>query len=136
MTCQRAVDAVQPRRRRDVLPAEEKAHVIGGADRLDLAPQRAEREPVDAREHAPVAPLLDAPRKRPRSTWPSVSSRISARSTALASSASRAANASTVTGPLDSSQPRTISATASVASSGTGSAVATAAVSGCAIAAG
>ena len=58
MTCQRALDAVQPRRRRDVLPAEEEAHVVGGADGLDLAPQRSEREAVDARQDAPIAPLL------------------------------------------------------------------------------
>src|SRR5579871_963193 len=55
----------------DVLPAEEEAHQIRGAHRLDLAPERAEREPVDAREEPALAPLLvvgsgrEAPAQRP-----------------------------------------------------------------------
>ena len=55
---QRALDPVQSRGRGHVLPAEEEAHVVGRADGLDLASQRAEREPVNAGEHAPVAPLV------------------------------------------------------------------------------
>ena len=41
----------------DVLPAEEEAQEVGGADRLDLAAQAVEHVPVDAREQAPIAPL-------------------------------------------------------------------------------
>ena len=40
---QRSVNSVQPRTRRDVLPALQKCHVLRGGDRLDLAPQAARR---------------------------------------------------------------------------------------------
>jgi hypothetical protein len=44
------------------LPAHEEAHQRRGAHRLDLAPQPREREAMDAREHAAVAPLdIDQP---------------------------------------------------------------------------
>ena len=65
MTC--SVPSTPCRRdaRRDVLPAVQKAHVLGGGDRLDLAPQRPEREAVDARQHAAVAPLVGAAAAEP-----------------------------------------------------------------------
>ena len=45
------------RPRAHVLPGEEEAQEVGGAHRLDLAPEPVERAAVDAREQAPVAPL-------------------------------------------------------------------------------
>ena len=52
-----AVRAVEARPRRDVLPAREEPNEGRPSDRLDLAPQAAEREPVDAREDAALAPV-------------------------------------------------------------------------------
>src|SRR5262249_20902820 len=49
--------AVELRPRRDVLPAEEEAEEVLRRRRLDLAPQPPERQPVDAREQRPLAPL-------------------------------------------------------------------------------
>ena len=74
------------------------------------------------------------PRKRPRSTCPSTSNRTSAASIVAVSTAKRSASSATVTGPLDSSQPRRISANASSRRSGSGVAGATAAIAGIAVA--
>src|SRR5439155_15774927 len=52
------VAAMQLRPRLHVLPAEEKAHQVGGGDGLDLPPQAAEGQAVDARQEAALAPLL------------------------------------------------------------------------------
>jgi hypothetical protein len=46
---QRSVDAVQARTRRNVLPALQERDVLRGADRFDLAPQRAEGQAMDTR---------------------------------------------------------------------------------------
>ena len=42
---------------RDVLPGEEEAHEVGGADRLDLGAQPVQRVAMDSREQPPVAPF-------------------------------------------------------------------------------
>ena len=54
---QHAVGAMQLRAGRDVLPALEEAHEIGGVDRLDFAAQAADGEAMDARQEAAMAPL-------------------------------------------------------------------------------
>jgi hypothetical protein len=77
-----------------------------------------------------------APRKRPRKIWPSVSRRIKAISIVPASTPKRVASSSTVTGPLDSNQPRKISENASSRRSGIGCAAVNAAISGVATASG
>ena len=41
-----------------MLPGEQPAHELGCRDGRDLSPQRTERQPVNAREQAPVAPLF------------------------------------------------------------------------------
>src|SRR5262249_11481936 len=51
-------DPVELRARRGVLPARQEAVEVGRADRLDGAAQPPERQAVDARQEAPVAPLL------------------------------------------------------------------------------
>ncbi len=52
-----AARSVEPRARRGVLPAEEEAHQVGAGDGLDLAAQAPQREPVDAGQQSPVAPV-------------------------------------------------------------------------------
>ena len=54
---ERAVFAEQPRIRRHVLPAQQPAHELRRVHRLDLLAQSAERQLVNAREHAAVAPF-------------------------------------------------------------------------------
>src|SRR5436309_2960429 len=49
--------------RREVLPAQEPAHKLGGRDRLDFLAQHPQRQPVDAREQTAIAPLRTAPRE-------------------------------------------------------------------------
>src|SRR5262249_41735319 len=49
------------RPRLHVLPAEEEAHEVRRANRLDGPPQATERQPVDAGEQRPIAPLLVPP---------------------------------------------------------------------------
>src|SRR5207248_10939299 len=49
---------VQLRAGLHVLPAEEEAHQIGRAHRLDLATETAEGQPVDAGEQPTLAPFL------------------------------------------------------------------------------
>jgi hypothetical protein len=44
--------------RRDVLPAKQEAHEIGDRDRLDLAPQAANGEAMDAGQQPTLAPFL------------------------------------------------------------------------------
>ena len=60
---QRAVDAVQLRAGREVLPSIQERVELGGRDRLDLAAQAADGEAVDAREQAAVAPFDARPRR-------------------------------------------------------------------------
>ena len=48
---------LQPLLARDVLPVQEEAHEIGGADRLDLGAQPVKRVAVDARQEPAVAPF-------------------------------------------------------------------------------
>src|SRR5581483_7411128 len=55
---EQALPAVKLRAGVDVLPAQQKAHQVGRAHRLDLAPQRPQREAVDAGEEPPLAPFL------------------------------------------------------------------------------
>ena len=50
----------------DVLPGEQEAHEVGGADRLDLRAQAIERVAMDAREQTTVAPFDGADRDRIR----------------------------------------------------------------------
>ena len=45
-----------------MLPDEQKAHVVGGRDRLDLRAQPAQRVAVNAREQPSIAPLQNAGR--------------------------------------------------------------------------
>src|SRR5271156_6554827 len=52
------VDAVQTRRRGDVLPTAEEPREFGRAYRLHLASQRPECQTVDASEDAAIAPLF------------------------------------------------------------------------------
>ena len=107
---QRAVDSVQPRR-----SARRAASAAGNATYCAAVTGSISRrkrpivKPMDAREHAPVAPFLVAVvdrRNRPRSTWPCVSRRSSAAAIAALSSASVPPICATVIGPLDSSHPR------------------------------
>ena len=62
--------------RRDVLPLEQEAREIARLDRLDLAPQAAERVAMDARQQMALAPLdrstpMPPASKRPCRTLPS-----------------------------------------------------------------
>ena len=41
-----------------MLPLKQKLHEVRRRDRLDLAPERADGEPMNAREQPAVAPLL------------------------------------------------------------------------------
>ena len=54
---QRAIDPVQLRARRQVLPAKQETHEIGCRNGFNLAPQSSECEAVNASQQAPVAPL-------------------------------------------------------------------------------
>src|SRR5687767_1999653 len=42
---------------RNVLPATQPAHELGGSDRINLLAKRADREPLNPRQQPPVAPL-------------------------------------------------------------------------------
>jgi hypothetical protein len=42
---------------RDVLPLKQKAHELGGSDRLDFLAQPADRQPMDPRQEPAVTPL-------------------------------------------------------------------------------
>ena len=61
---QQSIHAMQLRASRQVLPAGKKAQKIGRRNRLDLAPQPPQRQPMNARQHAPVAPLLFRPLRK------------------------------------------------------------------------
>src|SRR5262245_26008552 len=64
---ERAVLIARLRARRNVLPAEKPAHEGGGGYGLNLLAQRAQREPVDTRQQAALAPLHEVvDRSRPR----------------------------------------------------------------------
>ena len=41
----------------DVLPAQQPAHELSGSDRLNFLAQRAEREPMNARQQPAIAPF-------------------------------------------------------------------------------
>ena len=53
-----AIDAMQSRARTQMLPAAQEAHEVGGADRLDLAPQTSQRLPVNARQNAAMTKFV------------------------------------------------------------------------------
>src|SRR5205085_858511 len=61
-----AVASVQPRAGSRMLPAEEEAHEVGGGDGIDLAPQSANGEVMDARQEPALAPLAAARARRER----------------------------------------------------------------------
>ena len=48
---------MQLRARRQMLPAEQEPHEVGGRNRLDFAPQPIDRQPVNARQHPAIAPF-------------------------------------------------------------------------------
>src|SRR5262249_62353945 len=59
--------ALKPVARLDVVPAEENPHEVLRGEGLNLPPQSPHRQPVDALEQSPVAPLqlLGARAERP-----------------------------------------------------------------------
>src|ERR1019366_7097252 len=54
---QQSAFAAQLRLRRNVLPAQQPAHILRRGDWLDLLAQGGDREVVNARQQSPVAPL-------------------------------------------------------------------------------
>ena len=54
---QQSAFAAQLRLRRNVLPAQQPAHILRRGDWLDLLAQRGDREVVNARQQPPIAPL-------------------------------------------------------------------------------
>ena len=93
---QRAIHAMQAAARLQMLPAKQKALKLCRGDRLDFAAQLAQRQAMNARQNAPIAPFGFASGKsgvkRPRITWPSDSSFSSAASISSSGNASVAAS--------------------------------------------
>ncbi len=100
---ERAALAEQARLRRDVLPAEQPAHELRGSHGLNLFAQRSQREAVNAREQAAVAPFrfrsLDESVNWPRKMEPAASMRSIVFSTSAAARPRNSARPGIVTGP-------------------------------------
>ena len=109
---QRAVGAVKLRARRHVLPARKEAVELRGRDRFDFAAQAAQRQTMDPRQNAPVAPfdLAASPPGDSGPEEPGLRIPASRARSGHRRRGARACSASSlaVMGPRHSIQPRTI----------------------------
>ena len=55
---QQTIDAVQLSSRRDVLPTQQKAQIVGGGDWFNLAPQPLNGYAMNPRQQPAIAPFL------------------------------------------------------------------------------